>query len=185
MSDAVTLTTVAVSANWLEWGKFFVTVLSPFIALGGAVGMFFLKAKQERHDELRRERQAVYRDYLGVLEAHSDQEYEDYVASGIALMTKLSPYQDQISLMAPDEVAKASLKVINANIGDHLWTDGKRTRFIHKLGRAATKEELQAMMRAGNPMREARRALIRAMRNDIVEGTKVLPTLTDVEDLEK
>ncbi|WP_297339856.1 hypothetical protein [Pseudophaeobacter sp.] len=170
---------------WLDWAKFAVTIFSPFIALGGALWMYFLKVKEERHDELRRERLAVYKEYLRVLDSNLSETNLTYADEGLERASKLAPSHQQISLMAPDEVAQASLKLLNSYVGDHLWADGKKIRLLHKLQGEPTKEDVRAMFRASKPIRNARGELIRAMRNDIVEGTKIDPTLTHVEELER
>ncbi|KZY51916.1 hypothetical protein A3734_03730 [Sulfitobacter sp. HI0054] len=100
-------------------------------------------------------------------------------------MEKLSPFQDQVALMAPDDVAVASLKLLNSNIGDHYWQNGKRVQHLHKLGRTPTQEEYDAFMAMSIPFREARRELIKEMRKDIVQGTGINGNLTDVEELNK
>ena len=87
--------------------------------------------------------------------------------------------------MAPDNVAVASLKLINLNIGDHYWQNGKRVQYIHNRGRAPTPEEYDAFMAMSNPVREARRELLKEMRKDIVQGTGINGNLTDVEELNK
>ncbi len=161
------------------------TVATPFIALGGGIWLFFLKASQDRSDQLRKERIPLYREYLSLLQSHSNEDHDELVAHGLSLVTKISPIHDQISLMAPDDVAQASLVMINANIGGHLWSDGKRIVSMSKLGPKATGQELMQALAASEPYREARKNLIRAMRKDIVEGSRIDPILTDVEDLKK
>jgi hypothetical protein len=118
----------------MEFAKLGVTLTTPFIALAGAIWLFFSKAKQERADQLRKERLVVYRNYLGVLQSHNADDYENPFTSGLELVTKLSPLQDQIALMAPDAVAKASLKLINSNFGEHMWSNGEMVKYGHKLG---------------------------------------------------
>ncbi|WP_289080365.1 hypothetical protein [uncultured Sulfitobacter sp.] len=169
----------------LDWAKFAATLVSPFVALGGGIWLFFIKASQQRADELRRERLAVYRKYLAVLQDHKSTDYDDPASAGLALMEKLSPFHEQVALMAPDNVAVASLKLINSNIGDHYWQNGKRVQYIHNLGRAPTPEEYDAFMAMSNPVREARRELLKEMRKDIVQGTGINGNLTDVEELNK
>jgi hypothetical protein len=169
----------------VAWVKEILTLSSPFVAAAIGILLFFAKAAQQRADELRRERLTVYRQYLVVLQEHSKEDYETPADAGTSLMEKLSPLQDQIALMAPDAVAKASLRLIGSNIGDHLWTDGKRVQYLHKLGRRATKTETEAYLAATEPFRAARRSLLKEMRKDIVQGTGIDGYLTDVEELKQ
>jgi hypothetical protein len=167
----------------LDWAKFAATLVSPFIALGGGIWLFFIKASQQRADELRRERLTVYRKYLAVLQEHMTADYDDPASAGLALIEKLSPLQDQVALMAPDNVAVASLKLLHSNIGEHYWPNGKRAQYLHKLGRTPTQEEYSAFIAMSAPFRAARRDLLKEMRKDIVQGTGIDGNLTDVEEL--
>jgi hypothetical protein len=165
----------------IVWMGEVIANMSPLIALIGAIWLYFKKTSEGRHDELRRERLRVYLGYLAVLSEHSDKIYKDEVEAGLALVKSLTPFHGQITLMAPDDVVKASLTFLESNAGKHLWPNGQRLKMPSKGTREQVEIEVEMYFTALKPVRDARFALIKAMRKDIVYGTLVDEFLTNVE----
>ena len=176
---------VDVGIDWLSWLQFLVTVLSPFLAAVGAWLVYRAQKKHEREEELRKERSTLYREYLHVLkEISHETESETYLMHGLTVLNELSPYHDQIALIAPDSVARASLKFLNMHVGECLKDQHMLVR-PHKRGRISEQSEIERDAQIGSRIAEARNELLLAMRRDLIAGTSINPSLTSLEEIAK
>ena len=158
--------------------------VAPFIALVWAIYAFYDARKSDRDDALRVERQSVYQSYLKEIHA-LQRPHRTLVENGAESFSRLSPHHQMVALIAPDPVARASLEYLSTFIGSHLYKDDQPMIELSERTLPVAKKDIDEVIDAMEPTRSALKALIIAMRKDTLQGTKVDPRLTDIDELEK
>jgi hypothetical protein len=165
--------------------------MAPAIAIVWAVYAYFHKLKNERDAELRLERRKIYQAYLEALNSSKPERPEEFVwEDGFRTAHAIMYHHQTLALMAPDEVAKASLLYLQAcmGVGGHFYNkENKPIKTGTALSKAhipIPKKLLDELFSATKPMRDARKRVLLEMRKDLLKGTKVDPTLTDVDELQ-
>ena len=169
------------ATDWIEWAKFAVALVAPFLALGGGVWLFFLKQRSERESILRKERREIYSQYLGAIQKHKDSKsgvttFKD----GLYIGKVCSPFHEKLNLVAPDYVVEASLRFINK----HVTLSFENLPEI-SVGSKLSAEETTLYMSNLEILSNLRAELIQAMRRDLLEGTKIEVKLPRIEDIQK
>ena len=102
------------------------------------------------------------------------------LSDGMLTAKVVMPFHDKLTIVAPDPVVVASLRFINAHIVSDFDKSPKPSS-----QRRLSNEEMERHLMATEPLRETRKELIKAMRSDVLVGTKISEQLTDIEELER
>jgi xanthosine utilization system XapX-like protein len=173
----VTISFGAAAEGW-SWLDIIKTTLPPFIALIGAIGIYFAQRKSDREQVLREKRSVIYADYLSLLVNRKfiggsipAQDFFEYVQ-------QLSNFHSLIVVIAPKEVVQASKKVFfeamqrgmeRANAkSPELNIDADRS--VHE-NFVENREKILEINGANRAYVKAYQELIKAMRSDLLSGT--------------
>lgn len=165
------------AVNLVEWGKFAASLSAPFIALGGGVWMFFLKRSAERIDQARDERKSLYRSYL---EDVKNAEENAKTTKSLTVAGAALKHQELLAVLAPDAVYEASHRFIRASVLNAFEAEPEMDeRGLQK------NPQPQSFFDAIDKIRDAKVAMLNAMRADVLEGTRVKVNLPTTEELNK
>ncbi len=161
--------------NWVDvLSKF----LPPFVALGGAIWLYFLQRRKDRADALRTARLNLYSDYLHTLSNISGQLNKASPEEIVRRFRELGRQDDKVRVLAPMSVAKASKEVVQGFLNNILAEVNSQKPDLKvdiekNLGEnlMANLETLEASRANRRNYSEARKNLLMVMRNDIFDGT--------------
>jgi len=171
---------VTVEAAAMEIVKVLVTIVAPFLALGGAVFLFYAKNKSDHDQQLRNARQEIYLSYIKAMQAEGNLSVDvSEAAQARALVSRCSDWHQQVQLLAPDFVAKASLKFIGLQTLISLKAAGSHVEYVH-MTQAEREEHTKFIVQC----RDIRFALLKEMRRDLLRNSYVPPDITDIEAME-
>ncbi|MBW0159226.1 hypothetical protein [Sedimentimonas flavescens] len=159
---------------WLDWLKFGVTVISPFVAVLGGYYVFLAQRSHERQEALRRKRQELYVACLA-----ADRNVKPG-ATALDTVTALGPFLDDLRIVAPTEVVEAMLRYFEAKFKVEQSKVKKPA-----VGVKLTQKEFDEFMKVQDLVRNARHILVTEMRRDVLKGADISEQLADVEDLAK
>ena len=166
---------------WFPEAVLSLAQLAPVIAVVWGVIVYFRTRIQDREDELRRERLEIYRKYLVASQTEPSVKALTLLSEGLEKIDAIRPFAQEIELIAPDEVAQASIVYMNTLVGNNVSENGN---LLPKMSASfSSSKDIERIMAATNPMREARQKLVFEMRKDLISGTKISPKLTTVEEL--
>ena len=171
-----------------EWLDTLSKLLPPFIALGGAIWLYFLERKKERADALRAARLEVYSDYLQSISKLSENFSRWPLEKVSDLFQELARHDDKIKLVAPFKVARASkhfvesaLSIIFSEV--NAKTPDLKIDLERSLGENvyANFDTLKESRSHRNEFVKARKQLLIEMRSDLFSGTG--ETAVDIDNL--
>jgi hypothetical protein len=175
----VTISIAAAGSAW-SWLEILQVTLPPFIALLGALWMFFAQRKSDREHALMEKRTALYSEYISLLGDRNIGSPSVSVNDLHEFLEKIFNIHSLILITAPKCVVEASKEMLieavrqgmqRANAAPpEIAVDLDKSVLENFLSNADKLKEHEANNKSYG---EAYRNLVKAMRTDLLSGTKV------------